>query len=311
MAGGTLSTRLARATIRASHCVPRFRPRPAYSSLPPHAPPAAKFRFEFDDSSNFIENFPDLDIPALVQNRYVLDFGSGYGGRTAWLSQWAREVTGIEIVDAKVRAAVECTQGRWPRCRFSLGRESEICAAADWYDVIVSFDVLEHVERPDLIVSEWYRVLRPGGVALIIFTPYEGAFAHHLNYISLAPGLHWLFRPDTLMTAVRQLVEGPLRSATDVPNIMPAHTSYLGERVLPTLNGLTKRRFEDLVHGSGFEIEQMTSRPLLEKWRVAGQVGAAVNRALCRVPGLDARLAHNLTAVLRKRARLGTPSGGR
>lgn len=39
--------------------------------------------------------------------------------------------------------------------------------AAESFDIVTAFDLIEHVERDDLLVSEAYRVLRPGGVLLI------------------------------------------------------------------------------------------------------------------------------------------------
>jgi SAM-dependent methyltransferase len=39
--------------------------------------------------------------------------------------------------------------------------------ASDSFDIVTAFDLIEHVERDDELISEAYRVLRPGGVALI------------------------------------------------------------------------------------------------------------------------------------------------
>jgi SAM-dependent methyltransferase len=296
----SLKVKVARTVIQASHAVPRFRPRPSYSSLPRGSSSSARFDFEFGDSENFLENIPNLDFPAFVRGKSVLDFGSGYGGRTAWIAQWARSIVGVEIFEAMVQQAARCASDV-PNCRFVRGEDEAIGFPDESFDLVVSFDVLEHVTRPDTIMREWYRVLKPGGAVLVIFTPYEGAFSHHLNYISLAPGLQWMFDADTLMAAVRQLADGPMRNQIDLKEIPTAHTSYDGaRRVLPTLNGLTKPAFLRHVRDCGFRVERATSRGVLEKYPIVGRPGKVISRALCRVPRLDARLAHNLTALLTK-----------
>jgi 2-polyprenyl-3-methyl-5-hydroxy-6-metoxy-1,4-benzoquinol methylase len=48
-------------------------------------------------------------------------------------------------------------------------------------DVALIFDVLEHVERPDQMLAEVNRIVRPGGL-LVAFIPIEGerfSWAHH------------------------------------------------------------------------------------------------------------------------------------
>jgi SAM-dependent methyltransferase len=39
--------------------------------------------------------------------------------------------------------------------------------ASESFDIVTAFDLIEHVERDDELIAEAYRVLRPGGVALI------------------------------------------------------------------------------------------------------------------------------------------------
>jgi SAM-dependent methyltransferase len=295
-----LSVRLASSVMLASQHVPRLGIRPSYSSLPAGNADAAKFQFEFDDAANFLENIPDIDFPALVADKTVLDFGSGYGGRTAWMSQWAGQTIGIEAFPRMVDAATACVADR-RNCRFVLGGEDRIDLATDSIDILVTFDVMEHVKRPDVMIREFHRVLKPGGTAIVIFTPYWGAFSHHLNYVSLAPGLHWMFSPETLMAATKRLADGPLHGQIHLQTIPDATRSYDDRRsCIPTINGMTKRDFARVVAQSGFETRQLRTRPLLEKYRVAGHFGALLNQALCAIPGLDEPLGFNLTAILSK-----------
>lgn len=47
----------------------------------------------------------------------------------------------------------------------------EIPTASDWFDAIVCIAVIEHVENPEEVIPEMYRVLKPGG-HLILTVPF-------------------------------------------------------------------------------------------------------------------------------------------
>ena len=58
----------------------------------------------------------------------------------------------------------------------------------DFYDVVVSDQVIEHLADPARAVSECHRVLRPGGVAII-----SSCF---LNPLHPCPNDYWRFSPE-------------------------------------------------------------------------------------------------------------------
>jgi SAM-dependent methyltransferase len=51
--------------------------------------------------------------------------------------------------------------------RMLLGTAEELSAAPASFDAVVTHSVLEHVDSPEIAMSESYRVLRPGGVAYV------------------------------------------------------------------------------------------------------------------------------------------------
>lgn len=123
--------------------------------------------------------------------------------------------------------------------------EFRVCTQAgipypdEHFDLVVSHDVIEHVEDPWISLKEIHRILKPGGKALLAFPPYHGAFSHHLDYLTLLPALHWFFGADTLVEAVnREIGRGGIPLGRQ-----EAKQSHDGSRrVLPTLNGLTGRQ---------------------------------------------------------------------
>jgi ubiquinone/menaquinone biosynthesis C-methylase UbiE len=73
--------------------------------------------------------------------------------------------------------------------------EKKICDACDmhypdnYFDLVVAFDVLEHIEEDALVVNEIHRVLKPGGYFIItvpafnfLYSSHDKALAHFRRY---------------------------------------------------------------------------------------------------------------------------------
>ena len=106
--------------------------------------------------------------------RKVVDAGCGAGRLSAHLSGAGLDVTGVDLSPEMVRVA----RRRHPRLSFEVGELADLPeadAAADgilaWYSIIHSAPA----ELP-AIAREFWRVLRPGGLALIAF---QSGGGHH------------------------------------------------------------------------------------------------------------------------------------
>ncbi len=95
----------------------------------------------------------------------ILDLGSGVGSLAGML-QDVGEVTAIELSPV----AVELARDRWPRVDFIAGDFFAKPLPGDHFDVVVSQEVLEHVDDQPAFANLCHRVLRPGGY-LILTTP--------------------------------------------------------------------------------------------------------------------------------------------
>lgn len=242
---------LARTLIRASAFTP-FRGRGAdfgaTSDQLAAREPEQRFRQALMEAANvggFYQIFPEL--PVALAGKDVLDFGCGYGGKTIEFARHARSVAGVEPFPNMIALAKAFAEWRGvANAEFRLCPQDGIPYPDAAFDIVVSHDVIEHVDNPETSLREIARVLRPGGKAFIAFPPYDGALSHHLDYVSLWPGLHWLFSADTLVRAVN----GVLRSSgTPMPQQPRPRRSWDGSReVLPTLNGLTSAQFRTITH---------------------------------------------------------------
>jgi SAM-dependent methyltransferase len=91
----------------------------------------------------------------------VLDLGSATGGNTLHISSLGHQVTSVEYSDLGVliqkKKGIPVIQADARRLPFSEAT----------FDVVVCLDVLEHIVEDQLVASEIFRVLKPGGRFLI------------------------------------------------------------------------------------------------------------------------------------------------
>jgi SAM-dependent methyltransferase len=103
----------------------------------------------------------------------VIDVGGGPG----YLADVVREQGGTcFVVDAAVRELR--LHGRAPTlAAIADGRRLPVLTAA--MDVAHSSNVLEHVRQPHRLLAELVRVLRPGGIGYLSFTPWLSPWGGH------------------------------------------------------------------------------------------------------------------------------------
>jgi ubiquinone/menaquinone biosynthesis C-methylase UbiE len=223
---------------------------------------------------DFFSLFPSTDVEAALEGRDVLDFGSGYGGRTVDYARIcrARTVIGVEPFEVPVKLSRDYAASLGIRnVDFRLCTQTTIPLPDASIDVVVSYDVLEHVASPPHAVREIHRVLRPGGKAFLVFPVYFGAASHHLDYVSGLPGLHWLFSARTLVRAVNSILTEEPRFGT---NQQPApQLSFDGRReVLPLLNGLSGWHLPELF--AAFHVDTIRRHALLRRRPIARSITA-------------------------------------
>lgn len=104
----------------------------------------------------------------LVTGKTVLDAACGEGYGSHILSETAKTVTGLDIDKKSIDHAIE----RYKKDNLSYVQASctDLPLADNSFDVIVSFETLEHLAEQKEMLSEFNRVLKKDGL-LIISTP--------------------------------------------------------------------------------------------------------------------------------------------
>ena len=130
----------------------------------------------------------------VVAGKEVLDAGCGVGYGIEILSRaGAAEMTGVDLDPEAVSEA----KARFSRFATALieGDLRELPLPDHSFDVVVSFETIEHMQEPEKALAELRRVLRPDGI-LVISSPnpdaYLGGNEHHVHE----------FRPEELLEAV-------------------------------------------------------------------------------------------------------------
>lgn len=107
-------------------------------------------------------------------DREVLEAGCGEGYGADLIADVARRVIALDYDEATVAHV----RARYPRVEIRHGNLAELPLPDESVDVVVNFQVIEHLWDQAQFVSECFRVLRPGGTFLVS-TP---------NRITFSPG---------------------------------------------------------------------------------------------------------------------------
>jgi SAM-dependent methyltransferase len=108
----------------------------------------------------------------------VLDDGCGVGMYVKALLPFAREVAGIDIEWQHLEIAANNV----PAARLELAACEALPYPANTFDLVLSHEILEHVNDDRLAASEMVRVLKQGGRALIFVPNRLYPFETHGHY---------------------------------------------------------------------------------------------------------------------------------
>lgn len=199
----------------------------------------------------------------MFKNKDVLDIGCGAGGKTIfYASQGVKKIIGVEILGKYKDKAEELAKKYNMSDKFSF-----ICADAsktpfddESFDTIIMNDAMEHVDEPEKVLEECYRILKKNGKLYLNFPPYNHPYGAHLSDAIGMPWVHVFFNEKTLIDTYKELVkdlpDGEDRIKFRIDK-RPDGTEYFSY-----INQMTIKRFQKIMQKSKFNIEYYKEEPL-------------------------------------------------
>lgn len=116
----------------------------------------------------------------------VLDVGCGGGYLTNFLAKRGHFVSGIDLSDQSLEVAKQ--QDETKSVEYMRASAYELPYDDGIFDAVCAMDLLEHVEKPAIVITEAARVLKKGG--LFFFHTFN---RNLLSYFMVIKGVEWCF----------------------------------------------------------------------------------------------------------------------
>lgn len=160
-----------------------------------------------EDTIKFYLQYTDKED--MFKNKTILDIGCGAGGKSLYYaSLGANKVIGVDIVEsyAEESKALALKLGLQDKFEFICADASKLPFSDNSFDTIIMNDAMEHVAKPELVLTEILRILKKGGRLFVNFPPYNHPFGAHLSDAINIPWVHVFFSDKTLIKNYKELV---------------------------------------------------------------------------------------------------------
>ncbi len=101
-----------------------------------------------------------------------LNLGTGEGDYDRMVAGYCLQLTGCDVNEEDLAHARALNAGVM-NLRYEANNALALTYEANTFDLIVSCEVIEHVGDPEKMVQEMYRVMKPGGIAIMTFPSRE------------------------------------------------------------------------------------------------------------------------------------------
>lgn len=240
------------------------------------------------ETIKFYLKFTNID--EMFKDKVVLDIGCGAGGKTIYYaSKGVKRIVGVEILGKYKEEAEKLAEkyGMEEKFEFVCADASKTPFEDETFDTIIMNDAMEHVDEPERVLDECYRILKKNGRLYLNFPPYNHPYGAHLSDAIGMPWVHVFFSEKTLIETYKELVknlpDGKDRIEFRISK-RPDGTEYFSY-----INKMTIKRANRILKNSKFNIEYYSEEPLRSIFRVPA-----------KMPVLKEFLVKMVVCVLRK-----------
>lgn len=149
--------------------------------------PIAVLRVEQQAKNPWVENIINENFSK--KDLKIADIGCGAGFLTNYLAMRYQSIFGLDASESSLKVAK--SKDSTEKVEYVLGDAYKLPYDSGSMDVVCAMDFLEHVERPEDVVAECSRILKPGG--LFFFHTFNRNF---LSWLIVIKFMEW-FVPNT------------------------------------------------------------------------------------------------------------------
>lgn len=202
-------------------------------------------------------------IDEMFKDKTVLDIGCGAGGKTIYYaSKGVKKIVGVEILGKYKEEAESLAKkyGMEDKFEFVCADASKTPFEDETFDTIIMNDAMEHVDEPEKVLDECYRILKKNGRLYLNFPPYNHPYGAHLSDAIGMPWVHVFFSEKTLIETYKELVKD-LPDGKDRIEFRISKKSD-GTEYFSYINKMTIKRANKILKNSRFNIEYYSEEPL-------------------------------------------------
>ncbi len=230
------------------------------------------------------------NINEMFKDKVVLDIGCGAAGKTIfYASKGVKKIIGVEILSKYKQEAIELAKnnGMEDIFEFVSADASNTPFEDEYFDTIIMNDAMEHVDEPEMVLKECYRILKKDGKLYLNFPPYNHPYGAHLSDAIGMPWVHVFFGEKTLISTYKELVknlpDGKERIEFRISK-RPDGTEYFSY-----INKMTIKRAKQIIENSDFKVEYYSEEPLRNIFKYPA-----------KLPGVKEFLVKMVVCVLKK-----------
>lgn len=239
----------------------------------------------------------------MLKGRTVLELGSFCGGTSAAYAENYEigELWGVDIEEEFVETAA-FYNSKNSNVSFRKALAEQLPFGNDYFDAIITYDVLEHVNDPDLALRECFRVLKHDGVLLAVFPSFYHPLGNHLHSVTSFPWLHLFFSDENIEKAYCQIMD---ERGEEAYWYKPGSDFEFRRARFHSVNGLSIRKFKRICHDIGFRRMHEGKNPLFKSSERLDRhpwlkVASLFFGVIVHIPGLDELFLQQASFIMRK-----------